>query len=396
MVTGSRAEFGLLRWVMQDITDRSDLSLQVIVTGMHLSPLYGNTYQEVTDAGFSIDYCVEMLLGSDSRSAVAKSTGIGTMGFADAYERLRPDIIVVLGDRFEILAAVTAALFHQIPVAHLHGGEVTTGAFDDPIRHAITKLSHLHFAATTTYRDRIIQMGECPDRVFLVGGLGVDAAKRVTLMPQDELEQSLGFAFGDSCLLVTFHPATLDGDSVMQMQALLDALDCFKDIRLIFTMPNSDPQGSRLRAMVKEYVASREGAMVMDSLGHLRYVSCLQFVAGVVGNSSSGLLEAPSFGVGSVDIGNRQFGRLSAASVIRCSAETTAITGAIAQMLSEEFRDRLADVKNPYGEGGASLKVVDILQRVSLSGLAKKIFFDVPLADVLKHPLLTESEGSAE
>ena len=379
VVTGTRAEFGLLRWVMHAIREAPDLELQVIATGMHLSPAHGETVQEILQAGFEVDLRVDMLLASDSRAAVAKSTGIGVMGFADAYQYLNPDVIVVLGDRFEILAAVTAALFTGVPIAHIHGGEITEGAFDESIRHAITKMSHLHFVAAMPYRNRVIQMGEQPERVFHVGGLGVDALKQVSLLSREQLESSLGIEFGSSSLLITFHPVTLEGDNQAQMQALLEALDELEDTQLIFTMPNADPEGSALGAMVRDYVERREHAAVFTSLGQQRYLSCLQFVDGVVGNSSSGLLEAPSFRIGTIDIGTRQRGRLAASSVIHASSDADAIKAALTELRSAAFREKLTLVNSPYGNGGASEQIVEKLRQVDLAGLKSKPFYNIPV-----------------
>lgn len=384
VVTGTRAEFGLLRWVMEGITEASGLELQVIATGMHLSSAHGETATEILQAGFEIDCRVDMLLASDSRVAVAKSIGIGVVGFADAYQRLNPDVIVVLGDRFEILAAATAALIAGIPIAHIHGGEITEGAFDDSIRHAITKMSHLHFVAAQPYRDRVIQMGEQPDRVFLVGGLGVDAMMHVPLLSREQLESSLGIAFGNSSLLVTFHPVTMADDNLVQMQALLAALDELENTQLIFTLPNADPDGNSLAALVNEYVKERDYAACFPSLGQQRYLSCLQFVDGVVGNSSSGLLEAPSFHVGTVNIGARQRGRLAATSVIHAAAQLDSIRVALSKLGSASFREGLKDATNPYGNGGASAKIVETLLRVDLASLSSKSFHEATgLDDVL-------------
>lgn len=305
IITGTRAEFGLLRWLMHEVQNEPSLELQVIATGMHLSPEFGLTYLEVEQAGFEIDAKVEMLLSADTATAVTKSMGLGLIGFADAYSRLSPDLIVVLGDRFEILAAASAALIAGIPVAHLHGGETTEGAFDEAIRHSITKMSHLHFVAAEDYRNRVIQLGEHPDRVFLVGGLGIDAIKRVTLLDRAALETSLNFKLGPKNLLITFHPVTLDGaSSQRQMSELLTALGELTDTSLIFTMPNADTGGRELATMVDAFVASHGNARVYASLGQLRYLSCMRYVDGVVGNSSSGLAEAPSLGVGTINIGD--------------------------------------------------------------------------------------------
>lgn len=380
VVTGTRAEFGLLRWLMQDIRETPGLVLQVVATGMHLSPEYGMTYREIEQAGFVIDRKVEMLLSADSATAVTKSVGLGTIGFADAYASLRPDLIVVLGDRFELIAAVTAALIAGIPVAHLHGGETTEGAFDEAIRHSITKMSHLHFVAAADYARRVIQLGEQPERVFLVGGLGVDAIKRMEMLDREALEEALDFRLGKKNLLVTFHPVTLEGESSSgQMKALLEALDELEETHLIFTMPNSDTGGHELAAMLEAFVSNRPHARAYPSLGQLRYLSCMQFIDGVVGNSSSGLAEAPSMGIGTVNIGDRQKGRLSADSVIHCAPDRESIRKALQRLYDPTFRSSFAKTINPYGNGGASRKIVEIIKNHPLDNLLKKSFFDLPV-----------------
>ncbi len=378
VVTGTRAEFGLLRWLMQEIKESGDLELQVLATGMHLSPEFGLTYKEIEHAGFHIDAKVEMLLSADTATSVSKSMGLGMIGYADAYERLAPDLIVVLGDRFEILAATTVALIAGIPIAHLHGGETTEGAFDEAIRHSITKMSHLHFVAADEYRRRVIQLGEQPERVFLVGGLGIDAIKRVNLLDRVELESSLDFKLGKRNLLVTFHPVTLEGQSSAdQMAELLAALAELEDTHIIFTMPNADTGGRELAAMVDQFVATNPRARVYSSLGQLRYLSCMSLVDGVVGNSSSGLAEAPSMGVGTINIGDRQKGRLQAASVIDCQPERSSILSAITHLYSPDFQELLTTVVNPYGDGGASEKIVRVLRDYPLTGILKKSFYNI-------------------
>jgi GDP/UDP-N,N'-diacetylbacillosamine 2-epimerase (hydrolysing) len=378
VVTGSRAEFGLLRGLMEEIRAHDTLELQVAVTGMHLSPEFGLTVTEV-EQDFHVDRRVEMLLSSDSAAGVAKSMGLGLIGFADVWQELRPDLVVLLGDRFEIFAAAAAALVARIPIAHLHGGETTEGAFDEAIRHSLTKMAQLHFVATEDYRRRVLQLGEDPRHVHLVGGLGIDAISRVRLLDRDALEAALGMRFGARNLLVTFHPATLDeGDAARQMRALLEALDTLPEIRLIFTLPNADTEGRALISLIEEFVAARPRARAYSSLGQLRYLSCLQFVDGVVGNSSSGLLEAPSFAIGTVNIGMRQRGRLKAASVIDCEADSAAIAAALQRLYSTDFRATLPDVRNPYGEPGASRRIVAALAVTPLAGLVRKTFHDIP------------------
>ena len=379
VVTGARADYGLLRWVMQGIKDDPDLTLQIIATGMHLSPDFGLTYQEIERDGFQIDRKVEMLTSSDTSVGVAKSMGLGLIGFADALNDLKPELIVVLGDRFEIFAAASAALVARIPVAHLHGGETTEGAFDEALRHSITKMSQLHFVATEQYRRRVIQLGEQPNHVFMVGGLGIDNIKRLKLLDRAELEASLDFKLGPKNLLITFHPVTLESQSsAQQMSELLTALDQLGEhTHLIFTMPNADNGGREFIEMVEEFVATHTNSRAYTSLGQLRFLSCVKLVDGVVGNSSSGLAEAPSLQTGTVNIGDRQRGRLKAQSVIDCTPESQAIFDAIAKLYSPSFQQTLLSVVNPYGEGGASEKIVQTLRSHDLTNILKKSFFDI-------------------
>ena len=367
---------------MQGIKDDPALKLQVLATGMHLSREFGLTYREIEKDGFRIDRKVKMLTGSDTPVGIAKSMGKGLIGFADALHELKPDLIVVLGDRFEILSAVATALVARIPVAHLHGGELTEGAFDEAIRHSITKMSHLHFVATEEYRRRVIQLGEQPQRVFTVGGLGIDNIRRLKLFKREELEAVLNFKLGKKNLLITFHPVTLENDAgVKQMGELLKALRKIKKTQLIFTLPNADTNSRKLIKMVKQFVAQNPNARAYSSLGQLRYLSCIAQVDGVVGNSSSGLAEVPSFRKGTINIGDRQQGRLQATSVINCQATRQSIGIAIRRLYSRDFQARLSQVRNPYGTGGASDKVVKSLKHCSLNGISKKAFYDLPTFD---------------
>lgn len=386
VVTGTRAEYGLLRWTMESIRGHEALELQVLVTGMHLSPEFGLTFREIEADGFRIDERVEMLLSSDTPLGVTKSMGLGLVGFADALARLAPDLVLVLGDRFEILSAATAAMMARIPVAHIHGGEVTEGAIDESIRHAITKMSQLHFVAAEEYRRRVIQLGEDPVRVLNVGGLGIDNIRRLKLLDRTELERELGLRFRSRNLLVTFHPATLDGaTSEEQMTELLLSLADLSDTTLIFTKPNADAGGRAIVRLLDEFVLRHSHACLFTSLGQLRYLSCLAQVDAVVGNSSSGLMEAPAFQKPTVNIGDRQRGRLKAASVIDCAPERGAIAAAIEHVYSPLFRRRLDGVRNPYGEGGSAEKIVVELARVNLSDLIKKRFYDLPSLNERHH-----------
>ena len=378
VITGSRAEYGLLRWVMQGIKDEPSLTLQIIATGMHLSAQFGNTYQEIEGDGFVIDRKIQMLTGSDTPVGIAKSMGNGLIGFADALNELKPDLIIVLGDRFEIFSAVAAALVARIPVAHIHGGELTEGNFDDALRHSITKMSQLHFVAAEEYRNRVIQLGESPDRVFNVGGLGVDNIARTKLIKKEELESELQFKFQERNLIVTFHPVTLETDSgLKQLMELLEALYSFPDIGLIFTMPNADTSSQLMTSLIEKYVESRDNTASYASLGVVRHLSAMACVDGVIGNSSSGLSEAPSFKIGTINIGDRQNGRIQASSVLNCEASQSHIVRAIEEMYSDGFQSRLKTAVNPYGTGGASLRIVEILKEVNLEGLIMKSFNDL-------------------
>jgi GDP/UDP-N,N'-diacetylbacillosamine 2-epimerase (hydrolysing) len=377
VVTGTRADYGCLRWVMEDIRSTPGLELQIIATAMHLSPEFGLTYREIEQDGFAIDSKIETLVSADTPTALAKSMGLGLMGVGEALQLLRPDLLLVLGDRFEIFAAAAAATVARIPIAHAHGGETTEGAFDEAFRHSTTKMSHLHFVAAEEYRRRVVQLGEDPRRVFLVGGLGVDKIKKLNLLGREALEDALQFKLGGKNLLITFHPVTLeDATSAVQMSELLSALDKLTDTHLIFTLPNADTGGRVLIGMIERFVASRSNARAYVSLGDLRYLSCIRHVDGVVGNSSSGLTEVPSFGKGTVNIGDRQRGRLKAASVIDCEPNQEAIGAALQRLFSPAFRAALAATRNPYGEGGASKKIVQILRDFPLQSILKKPFHD--------------------
>ena len=379
VVTGTRAEYGLLHWTMKEIETIDNLQLQVVVTGMHLSPEFGLTYKQIEEDGFPIADKVEMLLSSDTPAGISKSMGVALIGFADSFEKLRPDIIVVLGDRFELLSAVSAALVARIPVAHIHGGEQTQGAFDEAIRHAITKMSHLHFTSNEQYRKRVIQLGEHPDTVFNIGATGIDNINKLKLLNRDEFEESIQFKLGEKNLLITFHPVTLENETAAeQFGELIVALRKLNNTHLIFTMPNSDTHGRVIMQMIQEFVQENsQTAVVFQSLGQLRYLSAIRFVDGVLGNSSSGIIEVPSFRIGTINIGDRQKGRIRAESVIDCEPERGAIRQAVARLYSSEFQDRLKTVVNPYDQGGAAVKIAKELSKVDLDGIIKKEFYDI-------------------
>ncbi|MBL1241824.1 MAG: UDP-N-acetylglucosamine 2-epimerase (hydrolyzing) [OCS116 cluster bacterium] len=378
VVTGTRAEYGLLFWLMKAIEAHPDLELQVIATGMHLSPEFGLTYQEI-EKDFTIDKKIEMLLSSDSTVGIAKSMGLAQISFADAYADLTPDLVVVLGDRYEIFSAASTAMILNIPIAHLHGGETTEGAFDEAIRHSITKMSHLHFAAAEDYKARIIQLGEQPERVFNVGGLGIDNIKKLKLLSRVEFEQSIDFKLDQKNILVTFHPVTLEqATAKTQFQNLLNAIDQLENTHIIFTKANSDTDGRVINKMIDDYVgANPQKSVGFTSLGQSRYLSALQYMDACVGNSSSGLIEAPSFHIGSINIGDRQKGRLKAASIIDCAPEKASVLAAFTTLYSDEFKAQLPALENPYGDGGASEKIIKILAAQDLSNILKKTFYNL-------------------
>jgi GDP/UDP-N,N'-diacetylbacillosamine 2-epimerase (hydrolysing) len=378
VVTGTRAEYGLLRYLIKLINDSDDFELQLIVTGTHLSKKFGETYKEIEADGFNINRKIDLLLVSDTPVALAKSTSLGLMGFGDAFESLNPDLVLVLGDRFEILSAVIAAMFARIPIAHLHGGELTEGLIDEAIRHSITKFSHLHFVGNEEYRTRVIQLGENPQTVFNVGGLGVDAIRNVKLLDKNELEKSLGLKFNNKNLLITFHPVTLEKNtSLAQMSELLDALSDLEDTCLIFTMPNADTDSRIIFELIESFVTKNKNAHVFASLGQLRYLSCIAQVDSVVGNSSSGLAEVPTFKKATINIGDRQKGRIQSESVINCSPISSDIKMAIAKSYTQEFLNSLLYVKNPYGDGGAAERIINTLKPLKFDSLIKKEFYDL-------------------
>ncbi len=378
VVTGTRAEYGLLYWLMKEIEDDKELELQLIVTGMHLSPEFGLTYKEI-EKNFKIDKKIEMLLSSDTSVGISKSMGLAQISFAEAYDELQPDVLVVLGDRYEIFSAVSAAMIARIPISHLHGGETTEGAFDESIRHSITKMSHLHFTATDEYKNRVIQLGEHPEKVFNVGGLGIDNIKKLELLSKGEFENSIDFKLNKKNIIVTFHPVTLEESTASeQFQTLLNVINELKETNIIFTKANSDTDGRVINSMIDEYVKNNPmKSIAFTSLGQLRYLSALQYVDAMIGNSSSGLIEAPSFKIGTINIGDRQKGRIMADSVIDCDSDMKSIKNAFKKLYSNEFKTVLSDVSNPYGDGGASKKIKDVIKKVSLDDILKKSFYDI-------------------
>ena len=363
---------------MKEIEADKELQLQLIVTGMHLSPEFGLTYKEI-EKEFKIDKKIEMLLSSDTAVGISKSMGLAQISFSESFEELKPDILVVLGDRYEIFSAVSTAMIAKIPIAHLHGGETTEGAFDESIRHSITKMSHLHFTATEEYKNRVIQLGEHSNTVFNVGGMGIENIKRLKLLSREEFEKSIDFRLNKKNILVTFHPVTLENLTAKeQFQELLDAIDELEDTNIIFTKANSDTDGRVINQMIDEYVAKNSHKSIgFSSLGQLRYLSALKFVDSVVGNSSSGLLEAPSFKIGTINIGDRQKGRIKAESVIDCEAKKVEISKAFGEIYSKEFQEKLKNVESPYGENCPSNQIVEVLKNVNLASILKKSFYDL-------------------
>jgi GDP/UDP-N,N'-diacetylbacillosamine 2-epimerase (hydrolysing) len=382
VVTGTRAEYGLLYWLMKEIQEEHDLELQLIVTGMHLSPEFGLTYKDI-EKEFKIDKKIEMLLSSDTAIGISKSMGLAQISFAEAYEELNPDVLVVLGDRYEIFSAVSSAMIANIPIAHLHGGETTEGAFDESIRHSITKMSHLHFTATEEYKKRVIQLGEHPSRVFNVGGLGIDNIKKLKLLSRNEFENSIDFKLNRKNILVTFHPVTLEESTAKeQFQVLLDVVNELEETHIIFTKANSDTDGRIINSMIDKYVSENSHKSCgFTSLGQLRYLSALQYVDAMVGNSSSGLAEAPSFKIGTINIGDRQKGRIMADSVIDCDSDYESIQKSFALLYSKGFKEKLMNSQNPYGNGGASLKIKNTLKDILLEDILKKQFYDLKVED---------------
>lgn len=375
-VTGSRADFGLLVWPMRAIQQTAGLTLQLIATGMHLSPEFGNTIDNIRAEGFTVDESVETLLSSDSGVGVAKSVGLGVIGFADAFARLQPDLVVVLGDRYETFAAAQAAMFMRLPMAHLFGGDVTEGAIDESIRHAISKMSHLHFTSNRDSTRRLMQLGESPARIHTIGSPGIDAIKRLKLMDRETIGREVGMALGPRNMLVTFHPLTIEaGHSVNALDELFAALSILDpQWRLFFTLANADAEGRALNDHIKAFVASRPNAIAVASLGQLRYISLMNQIDVVVGNSSSGVLEAPSLSVPTVDIGDRQKGRQRASSVFNTPAERNAIVEAISKAA---IRGR-QPTASPYGDGESSQRFADVIAAVpDFRDLLKKGFCDM-------------------
>ncbi|NEU10286.1 UDP-N-acetylglucosamine 2-epimerase (hydrolyzing) [Flavihumibacter sp. R14] len=368
VATGTRAEYGLLKPLIDKILVEPDWQLQILVTGAHLSPEFGLTYKQIENDGLKIDAKVEMLLSSDTPQGIVKSMGLGMIGYADAFSNLRPDLLILLGDRYEMLSIASAALIFKIPIAHLHGGEITEGAYDDAIRHAISKMSHLHFTSTEAYRNRVIQLGENPKHVFNVGAIGLDNIQNLNLLNKQDLEKDLGVRFLEYNYQVTFHPATLGKISAgEQFQQLLDSIDQQQSSLFIFTKANADTNGRIINEMIDQYVKTHPGkAVSFSSLGALKFLSLLNVCDALVGNSSSGIIEAPSLKIPTINIGDRQAGRIQATSVINCDPRVESINEAFLQAKNEIFKEKVRNVVNPYGEGFVSEKIIEVLKSVDL------------------------------
>ncbi len=379
VVTGSRADYDLLYPLLCELKKEPSVRLQIIATGMHLERVFGSTWRYIEKDGFTITARVRLCLGCDTPAGISAAVARGIQRTACTYRRLRPDLLILLGDRFEIFAAAASALICRIPIAHLHGGEATFGAFDEALRHSITKMSHLHFTSTERYRRRVIQLGEMPSRVFCVGALGIDNIRRERFLSLKELRKQTGFIPAGRNLLVTFHPVTLENDTAsFQFKNLLAVLDELADTRILFTYANADTSGRRINRLIEKYVARhRDKALAAASLGRRRYLSLLRHVDAVVGNSSSGIIEALSFGIGTINIGDRQKGRIRAESVIDCPPDKVSLRRAFKKLYSSSFQRRLKKVKNPYGKGTAAKKIAAVLKKYKLEGILKKEFYDI-------------------
>jgi len=379
VVTGSRAEYGLLYWLLKEIESDKKLELQLIVTGMHLNSEFGLTYKEI-EKDFKIYKKININLSSDTYQGISNSMSIAQKSLTKVYNQLKPDILVILGDRYEIFSAAASAMIARIPIAHIHGGEATEGAIDEAIRHCVTKMSHIHFTATKEYTRRVIQLGEVPKRVFNVGGLGIENIKRLKLLSKNEFKKSINFELNFRNILVTFHPVTLDENtSKKHFQELLSSIDELKDTNIIFTKANSDTDGKIINKMIDKYIKKNpKKSFGIASLGQLKYLSALQYIDFIIGNSSSGILEAPSFKLGTINIGDRQKGRIKANSIVDCLPNKKSISEAIKKVYSKKFQVSLKKVKNPYSKNGyASKKIVKVLKTAKLDNILKKTFFDM-------------------
>ena len=380
VLTATRAEYGLLRPIIKALMAVDKFRVSVVVTGAHLSPEFGLTYQEILADGIQIDKKIEILLSSDTPVSISKSMGLAMISFAEYFEESKPDALVVLGDRYETLAVCCAAMNARIPIVHLYGGETTEGAVDEAIRHSISKMSYLHFTSTQEYRNRVIQLGEHPDRVYAVGGIGIENALKMPLLSKNELEESIDFTLDKPYAVVTFHPVTLEeGQAQVQFEQILQAFSKHPEMKYIITKANADANGRIINKMIDEYAASHDNCVAFESLGALRYLSALKYATMVIGNSSSGLVEVPSFKIPTINIGDRQKGRLQAESVINCEPMEEEVSGAINKAMSEEFRSIASAVVNPYGDGNTSEKIAQTMVRMLIDEDVdlKKKFYDI-------------------
>lgn len=379
VLTATRAEYGLLKQVIQKLSHSNSIDVRIAVTGAHLSPEFGLTFTEIEKDGIIVDEKIEILLSADTPSSIAKSMGLAMIGFADYFNRLNPDLLVVLGDRYETLAVCCAAMIHKIPIAHLYGGETTLGAVDEAIRHAITKLSYLHFTSTEEYRKRVIQLGEHPDRVFWVGAIGVENIKKVKLLEKIELERALGMKLDKPYAVITYHPVTLENDNTAeQFQQLLNACSKISNMKFIFTKANADGNGRIINKMIDEHVSKSEDSISFASMGLVNYLSSLKYCAMVIGNSSSGIVEAPSFGIPTINIGARQKGRIQGVSIINCEPLEADINTAIGFASSDKFKIIARNALNPYELNDSSQNIVETIKKYLLNGKIdlRKEFFD--------------------
>jgi UDP-hydrolysing UDP-N-acetyl-D-glucosamine 2-epimerase len=377
--TGARAEYGLLYWIIKALNESKEAELQLLVGGMHLSPEFGYTVSQIEADGFSIAERMEFLLSSDSPVAISKSMGLALMGAAEALQRQQPDLLVILGDRFEAMAVAQAAMIARVPIAHLHGGETTEGSIDEAVRHSITKMAHLHFTATEEYRQRVIQLGEHPKRVFNFGAPGIDSIVQLPLLAKEELSDAIGFTLNKPYFLVTYHPETLAADGVAKaLSNLLAVLDKYPDHQAVISYPNADTHGRQLIELLKAYQKKNpDRVFLVQSLGQLRYLSVMKHCDAVLGNSSSGIIEAPTFGVPTLNIGDRQKGRLVGDTVVHCQESEEAISAGVAKVMSASFRQHCSQAQNPYGEGNSSERIVERLLAEPLDGILAKSFFNV-------------------
>ncbi len=380
IITGTRAEYGLLKPLISKLKNCNEFDVKVIATGTHLSPEFGYTYKEIEKDNIHIDEKVEILMSSDSSIGISKSLGLAIISFSEVFDRMKPDAVIVLGDRYEIYGVTTAASISKIPVIHLHGGETTEGAFDEAFRHCITKMSYFHFTANEEYRKRVIQLGESPERVFNVGAIGIENILSMDLLTKSELEENIKFKLDKPYGLVTFHPVTLEkGTAQKQFKELLNSLSKMKNMKFIITKANADSDGRIINKMIDEYVQNnKERVISFTSMGQLRYLSAMKYCSLVIGNSSSGIVEAPTFKKPTINIGDRQKGRIQATSIINCRSQEDEILNGINKALNKEFLDEIQQIVNPYGDGNTTSKIIEVIRKELFKDInMKKKFYDL-------------------